>query len=130
MAANPDHVHGPTAVGLQFMPEYESLVFSQPVRLTFSGHLTAPEVVGEDKRSVVSLSAVLDKSGSMSKDLHLVKRTCDFMMQQLSKNDKLGVVQYDSEVDEVIIFQVFNERNVYHEAPAKSCKSMSSCTCM
>jgi hypothetical protein len=101
MAANPDHVPGPSTVGMHFVPEYDSLIFSQPARLTFSAHLTAPEVVGEEKRSVVSLSAVLDKSGSMSKDLYLVKRTCDFMLQQLSKNDKLGVIQYDSEVDEV-----------------------------
>jgi hypothetical protein len=104
MAQNPDHVPAaPSEVELQILTEYDSFVFSSPATLTFSSRLKAPEVVteGEDKRSVVSLSAVLDKSGSMSQDLRLVKRTCDFMMQQLSKSDKLGVVQYDSQVDEV-----------------------------
>ena len=102
MATNPDHVPPSTTIRLSFLPEYESVPFSPSSKLTFSGHILAPEVVNDAKRPMLSLSAVLDKSGSMGHDLGLVKRTCEFMMQQLSRNDKLGVVQYDSNVDEVI----------------------------
>jgi hypothetical protein len=101
MATNPDYVPASTTIRLTFLPEHESVACSGSSRLTFSAHLLAPEVVHEEKRSIVSLTSVLDRSGSMGHDLGLVKRTCEFMMQQLSKNDKLGVVQYDSNVDEV-----------------------------
>eukprot|EP00287_Rhodomonas_sp_CCMP768_P030364 CAMPEP_0202853296 /NCGR_PEP_ID=MMETSP1389-20130828/90412_1 /ASSEMBLY_ACC=CAM_ASM_000865 /TAXON_ID=302021 /ORGANISM="Rhodomonas sp., Strain CCMP768" /LENGTH=528 /DNA_ID=CAMNT_0049531845 /DNA_START=20 /DNA_END=1606 /DNA_ORIENTATION=- len=93
-----------TQVELSFTPEFE-IVGPQPTKLTFSAHLAAPEVVDETdaKRSTVSLTAVIDKSGSMKgQKLELVKQTCNFMLNQLASNDKLGVVEYDSFVNELI----------------------------
>eukprot|EP00281_Chroomonas_sp_CCMP1168_P006584 CAMPEP_0206256522 /NCGR_PEP_ID=MMETSP0047_2-20121206/24816_1 /ASSEMBLY_ACC=CAM_ASM_000192 /TAXON_ID=195065 /ORGANISM="Chroomonas mesostigmatica_cf, Strain CCMP1168" /LENGTH=164 /DNA_ID=CAMNT_0053682975 /DNA_START=137 /DNA_END=627 /DNA_ORIENTATION=- len=94
-----------SGVSVSFQPEYDSFAAHQEATLTFSAHLRArsePED-SDNARSTVSLSAVLDKSGSMSgSKLNLVKRTGEFMMQNLSAKDKLGVVCYDSNVDELI----------------------------
>merc|ERR1712167_435182 len=71
-------------------------------RLTINANLHAPEMHADVKRAPVSLSAVLDKSGSMHGYLGLVKGACGFMLGQLSARDKLGVIEYDSHVEEVI----------------------------
>lgn len=58
---------------LEFQPEYEHLAYGESARLTFSAHMLAP-AVEESGRSIVSLTSVLDKSGSMSgSKLDLVK---------------------------------------------------------
>ena len=58
----------------------------------------APKLDTAD-RSPISLSMVLDRSGSMSgHKLELVKRTCNFLLKQLGPNDRLSVVAFDSEV--------------------------------
>jgi len=93
-------------VVLSFTPEFD-VVRDTEVRLTFNLHLQAREMSTEgaegEGRSVVSLSCVLDKSGSMSGDkLDLVKRASEFMIAQLGSRDKLGLVEYDSHVNEVI----------------------------
>ena len=74
------------------------------VPLTFNVRLQAPEIKDEgQQRAVVSLTSVLDKSGSMrGGKLGLVKRSSNFMLNQLSSSDKLGVVTYDSHVNEII----------------------------
>lgn len=63
-------------VSLAFKPEFEALPAGSATKLTFSAHLLAPEVVEEEDsaRSIVSLTSVLDKSGSMGgSKLDLVK---------------------------------------------------------
>ena len=94
-------------VVLSFTPEFDAVRGDTEVRLTFNLHLQAPEMSTEgaegEGRSVVSLSCVLDKSGSMSGEkLDLVKRASEFMIAQLGSRDKLGLVEYDSHVNEVI----------------------------
>lgn len=87
---------------MEFEPEYDSFPARDTARLTFGAHLTAPTMMEDKDRAIVSLSAVLDRSGSMAGNkLALVKRTSDFMMQQLSAKDKLGIIQYDDQVQEV-----------------------------
>eukprot|EP00951_Prasinocladus_malaysianus_P018415 scaffold147171_cov18-Prasinocladus_malaysianus.AAC.1 len=52
----------------------------------------------ETGRNPITLSAVLDKSGSMSgRKMDLVKKTTEFMTTQLSAQDMLGVIAYDAE---------------------------------
>jgi hypothetical protein len=90
-------------VQMEFQPEYTAFPARETVKLTFGAHITAPAMEEDSTRSVVSLSAVLDKSGSMSGNkIDLVKKSQEFMMAQLSAKDKLGVVQYDSDVDELL----------------------------
>jgi len=89
-------------IALTFAPEFDAVRSDTQVSLTFNLHLQAPEM-REEMRSVVSLSSVLDKSGSMSgQKLDLVKRASFFMVAQLGSRDKLGVIEYDSEVHELI----------------------------
>jgi len=117
-----------------FAPEYGALPRGSATRLTFSAHLFAPEVQAEEGggRSLVSLSSVLDKSGSMGgSKLDLVKRTSDFMMQHLSSQDKLGVVTYDSDVQELIKLSRTSEsfkaeaKRVVKGVKAGSCTNLS-----
>jgi Mg-chelatase subunit ChlD len=50
-------------------------------------------------RTAVSISLVLDKSGSMAgQKLDLVKKTCNFLLKQLKNDDTLSMVVYDSQV--------------------------------
>lgn len=63
--------------------------------------LRAPPSRAEDaaRRPSISLSAVLDRSGSMAgKKIKLVKATTDFIATHLRNEDKLGVVAYDTMV--------------------------------
>jgi len=87
------------------MPEFAVTGSGEGQRLTLNLRVRAPALVENDdsKRAVVSLSAVLDKSGSMAgSKLTLVKKTCHFMLGQLGYSDKLGVVEYDTNVNELI----------------------------
>jgi len=54
-------------------------------------------------RPPLCLSAVLDKSGSMTgSKLSLVKATTEFITKQLLEKDMLGIVAFDSKVQEVV----------------------------
>lgn len=54
------------------------------------------------ERAPMAVSAVLDRSGSMGgKKLDLVKGTCKFMVRQMSPQDRLGLVAYDNQVNEI-----------------------------
>ena len=88
---------------LTFTPEYDT-VSSTEVRMTFNVKLQAREIGETDQqRAIVSLTSVLDKSGSMDgPKLNLVKRASNFMLGHLSTRDKLGVIEYDSFVNELI----------------------------
>mmetsp|Transcript_55405 Transcript_55405/g.113280 ORF Transcript_55405/g.113280 Transcript_55405/m.113280 type:complete len:604 (+) Transcript_55405:169-1980(+) len=91
-----------TQMDLSFVPEYEVLG-SAPTMLTFNVTLSAPEVEEAAKRSTVSLTAVIDKSGSMAGEkMRLVKQSCNFLLNQLSSTDKMGLVEYDTTVNTVI----------------------------
>ena len=61
--------------------------------------LIAPPEAEESRRAPVRLAGVIDKSGSMSgPKLELVKATTEFMSNQLTQRDMLGLVAYDSDV--------------------------------
>ena len=94
-------IRAPASLCLAVAPEF-GRVGCDEARLTINANLHAPEMHADVKRAPVSLSAVLDKSGSMHGYLGLVKGACGFMLGQLSARDKLGVIEYDSHVEEVI----------------------------
>eukprot|EP00961_Rhodomonas_salina_P224940 3041279-Rhodomonas_salina.1 len=121
-----------TQLGLTFTPEYDVLG-AKPTKLMFNAHLSAPEVVEDtSKRSTISLTAVIDKSGSMDGEkLELVKRTCSFMLNQLSSQDMMGLVEYDSHVNELIPLSRTSEmfkteaKNVIESMQAGTCTNLS-----
>ena len=110
-------------------PEF-AVIAAGEVQLTMNLRIRAPILAKQDesKRSVVSLSAVLDKSGSMAgSKLALVKHTCQFMLGQLGPNDKLGVVEYDSEVNELIPLSKTTE--LFQQQAAQVINSMRDGSC-
>ena len=89
-------------VSLTHTPEY-AVAGADAGRLTVNIRVLAPYMPDEGKRAPVSLSCVLDKSGSMAgAKLALVKRSVCFMLDHLGPRDKIGVVEYDSAVNELI----------------------------
>jgi hypothetical protein len=89
-------------VSLSCTPEY-AVAGAEAGRLTVNMRVLAPYLPDEAKRAPVSLSCVLDKSGSMAgAKLALVKRSVCFMLDHLGPRDKIGIVEYDSEVNELI----------------------------
>jgi Mg-chelatase subunit ChlD len=111
------------------MPEF-AVIAAGEEQMTLNLRIRAPVLAPEDesKRSVVSLSAVLDKSGSMAgSKLALVKHTCQFMLGQLGLNDKIGVVEYDSEVNEIIPLSKTTE--LFQQQAARVINSMRDGSC-
>ena len=89
-------------VSLSCTPEY-AVTGADAGRLTVNMRVLAPYLPDEGKRAPVSLSCVLDKSGSMAgAKLALVKKSVCFMLSHLGPRDKIGVVEYDSAVNELI----------------------------
>jgi len=110
-------------------PEF-AVIAAGEEQMTLNLRIRAPVLAPEDesKRSVVSLSAVLDKSGSMAgSKLALVKHTCQFMLGQLGLNDKIGVVEYDSEVNEIIPLSKTTE--LFQQQAARVINSMRDGSC-
>ena len=119
-------------LSLVCMPEFVTTGCGK-VGVTINLRVCAPcldEADDDDsKRSVVSLSAVLDKSGSMAgKKMALVKRTVQFMLAQLGGNDKLGVVEYDSEVNELIPLTKTSSSFKREAGEVIACMCEGSCT--
>jgi Mg-chelatase subunit ChlD len=56
------------------------------------------------KAANVALVAVVDKSGSMQgRKMELVRGTVDFLAEQLSKDDALGLVTYSDKVRQLAV---------------------------
>lgn len=89
-----------TALSLSYVPEYPYY----PVLETEFSHvitIKAPEAIADADRAPVSLTAVLDRSGSMSgSKIDLLKRSTEFLVDQLQDGDSIGVVSYASDVSE------------------------------
>jgi Mg-chelatase subunit ChlD len=117
-------------VSLTCVPEFAVTGNDDGQRLTLNLRVCAPELAPEDesKRATVSLTAVLDTSGSMAgSKLALVKRTCQFVLGQLGPQDRLGVVEYDSEVNELVPLSKTSE--LFKQQAAKAIDSMNSGSC-
>lgn len=80
--------------------EYENYSLDFIDSAYFLASLQCPKIiVKEDGRAPIDLICVIDKSGSMAGNkIELVKKSILFTLDQLSENDKLGIVTFDSEV--------------------------------
>lgn len=104
--------------------------FCETKKFMLNLRVTAPDVASDDdnKRAPVSLSAVIDKSGSMAgSKMDLVKKTCNFMLAQLGRRDNFGLVEYDSNVYETI--PLSNNTINFQEEAKNLIDTMSSGTC-
>lgn len=88
---------GGSRLSLSYAPEFDVI----PIReqsLTVVVSVIAPPALEGNARTPVSLSCVLDRSGSMSgQKITLLKRSTQFLVNQLQSGDYLGVVSYSSE---------------------------------
>mmetsp|Transcript_13561 Transcript_13561/g.38593 ORF Transcript_13561/g.38593 Transcript_13561/m.38593 type:complete len:592 (-) Transcript_13561:665-2440(-) len=104
----------PMKVGVQ--SEYEAYAYDAPADVNSLLSMECPEHHDDDggsaarKRLPLALSVVLDKSGSMGGDkIKLLKKTTEYIVTQLSEEDRLGVVAYDSSVQEVLPTQYMTD---------------------
>lgn len=85
-------------LAVSYVPEFpqypvESVDFSHVITLQ------APEAISKSDRAPVALTVVLDRSGSMvGNKIELVKKSTDFLVQQLQEGDAIGVVSYSNTV--------------------------------
>eukprot|EP01120_Amphizonella_sp_Union-15-10_P010862 TRINITY_DN4501_c0_g1_i1.p1 TRINITY_DN4501_c0_g1~~TRINITY_DN4501_c0_g1_i1.p1 ORF type:complete len:490 (-),score=111.20 TRINITY_DN4501_c0_g1_i1:112-1581(-) len=87
---------------IQFSFSTEFEVLSQAAtRFLVMGSLRAPHYQ-EAERAPLDLVTVIDRSGSMSDKMDLVKQTLQFMIKQLTKIDSLSIVIYDDVIQTVL----------------------------
>lgn len=86
------------SLAFSYIPEYPYY----PVEETQFSHvitIQAPSALDSADRAPVSVTAVLDRSGSMAGDkLELLKKSTEFLVESLQEGDSFGVVSYSVDV--------------------------------
>lgn len=78
--------------------------------------IEANKVEQSADRIPLNISLVVDRSGSMSGDkLNYVKKAVDFVIDNLSKEDYLSVVQYDDRIDVVAASAKVTDKKALHQ---------------
>jgi Mg-chelatase subunit ChlD len=65
-------------------------------------HFSALPTQENLERPPIDLVAVLDRSGSMLNSISLVKDTMNFIIQELSDKDRLGIIEYNDKVNTLL----------------------------
>jgi hypothetical protein len=77
--------------------------------------------VDEDKRAPVSMTLVLDRSGSMSgSKLRLVKKACLFLLKHLNARDSVSIIDFGSDV----------RSSLFCPAPISTSETLQLCHCI
>jgi Mg-chelatase subunit ChlD len=76
--------------------EFSQLSWESSHDVLGSADIKAPASNGSSDRAPLDVVAVIDRSGSMSSELHLVKQTLKFMISKLGDNDQLSIVAFGS----------------------------------
>lgn len=90
-----------TQLQLSATLEYDSLIYSEARDIFAMASIKAPLHTSSDResRAPIDIVCVIDKSGSMDgAKLELVRATLAFMVDQLKEEDKLSVVEFESNV--------------------------------
>jgi len=88
-----------TKIELSVNSEFSAFARDESIESAyFNCSLKAPECPDNDRKPV-DITVVLDRSGSMcGEKLELCKKTIQFLMGELSANDRLALVTYDTHV--------------------------------
>ncbi|KAL0038635.1 hypothetical protein WJX79_000718 [Trebouxia sp. C0005] len=79
--------------------DFSAVAFASERQSLLLASLAAPQITGRSNRPPIDLVAVLDRSGSMrGAKLTSVKDTSDFLVQQMSAEDRLSIVTFESKV--------------------------------
>eukprot|EP01084_Bolivina_argentea_P162573 282915_1 len=92
-------IKGDVILSLRGIPEYDQYPYNKgKEKFLFMASIKAPLFKQKDDRSAIDLVCVIDESGSMSMDgkIDLVKETLNFLITNLTKHDRLGLVGYGS----------------------------------
>ncbi|EFC50137.1 von Willebrand factor type A domain-containing protein [Naegleria gruberi] len=88
----------PPSVSFSCTFEYDQVKYNQTQNMFGMASIKAPIYVEKENRSSLDIIAVLDKSGSMSDKIELVKKSLLFMIDQMQARDRLGIVEFDANV--------------------------------
>jgi len=78
--------------------EFQQIPFHSQLTTFVNCHLQAP-ICEESDRKPIDLVVILDRSGSMAgSKLNLCKSTMEFLMKELSVNDRLSLITYHTDV--------------------------------
>jgi len=92
---------------------------SQKKALYLYVDLKAAAIKKDIERVPLNIALVIDRSGSMAGDkLNYVKKATDFVIDNLSKEDRLSIVQYDNQVDVVSASQAVTNKKELHQKVA------------
>eukprot|EP01129_Flabellula_baltica_P008212 TRINITY_DN3242_c0_g1_i3.p1 TRINITY_DN3242_c0_g1~~TRINITY_DN3242_c0_g1_i3.p1 ORF type:complete len:729 (+),score=118.57 TRINITY_DN3242_c0_g1_i3:501-2687(+) len=94
----------PKLISLHCALDYDEVSYHQ--EKTVNGVLSIVGVEYETEqrlsRAPLDVVAVIDRSSSMVDDIHLVKRSLMFLVNQMKEGDRLGVVIYNNVVDVIL----------------------------
>lgn len=88
----------PPSISFSCTFEYDQVKYNQTQNMFGMASIKAPIYVEKENRSSLDIIAVLDKSGSMSDKIELVKKSLLFMIDQMQARDRLGIVEFDANV--------------------------------
>ena len=103
-----------SSISLHAIPDFDLYALS-PSPCCLDVKLTAPSYsASEEMRTPVDLVAVIDRSGSMTGvKLELVVKVLHFVVQHLKSIDRLSIVTYDNEVEELVPLENITHKNRY-----------------
>eukprot|EP01147_Barroeca_monosierra_P010933 gene10933-3007_t len=87
-------------LSVDFRTEFTAYTRSSTHDVNSVVHIKAPDYEGEESsRGTTDIVTVIDTSGSMSgSKLQLAKSTLNFLVKNLTQNDRLSLVSYDSNI--------------------------------
>eukprot|EP01006_Ploeotia_vitrea_P066638 TRINITY_DN95396_c0_g1_i1.p1 TRINITY_DN95396_c0_g1~~TRINITY_DN95396_c0_g1_i1.p1 ORF type:complete len:593 (-),score=86.00 TRINITY_DN95396_c0_g1_i1:75-1853(-) len=102
-----------SATTVSCVPEYSAVSFQETKEIHVNTRIQAPALpvdVPSTSRAPLSLTAVIDRSGSMSgTKLKLVKETLQFVLSSLNEDDTFGVISYSDSVTTTLPLLPMNE---------------------
>jgi len=103
---------------VEVVPEHGQLLAGGEHDTMVGVHLSAPPAAeGDTARAPVDVVVVSDVSGSMRGDkLSLLKETTNLLLKELSKQDRVGLVTFDTDVDQPLRLSA----NVHMDGAGKS----------
>ncbi|KAL9647647.1 hypothetical protein ABK040_015137 [Willaertia magna] len=111
--------------------EYTQAPYDKETDIYCMASLQAPEYETEERqaRSGLDLICVIDKSGSMAgSKIDLVRKTLSFMVEQLKDNDRIALVEFDSNVSTSLQLVNMNEQGKKQAKKSIEAIRAGSCT--